>query len=80
MKSYIFVTLQHGLPISTTTPQQHGCHSRQGYEAGDGGEEVVVESWVSLQTESPEAAWEAGCGAEEIQDVHIRERVFLART
>lgn len=43
MKSYIFVTLQHGLPISTATPQQYGCHSRQGCEAGDGGEEVAAE-------------------------------------
>ena len=70
----------YGLPLSPTTPQEHGCHSRQGYEAGDGGEEVAVGAWVPIQAEPSEAAGEAGCGAEEIQDVHLRERVLLAWT
>jgi len=39
-----------------------------------------VESWVPLQAEPSEAARETGCGAEEIQNVHLRERMLLART
>jgi len=41
---------------------------------------MAVGAWVPLQAEPSEAAGEAGCGAEEIQDVHLRERMLLART
>jgi hypothetical protein len=39
-----------------------------------------VEEGIPISIESQAIAWASGLGAEEIQDVHLRERLLLAWT
>ena len=39
-----------------------------------------MEDGIQIQAKLSEVAWASRCGDEEVQDVHLRERVFLART
>ena len=61
------------------TFKKHGSHPVERNEARDGGEEMVVEERFSLSTELCTTARTSGLGAEAIQDLHIREWMFLAR-
>ena len=51
--------IRDGHPHHTATPQQHGGHPRQGYEAGDGGASLAVGAWVSVSAKSSSTAREA---------------------
>lgn len=67
-------------PHPTTTSCKHGCHPRQGHEAGDGGASLAVGAWFPLSAESSTVAGEAGYCDAEVQDVYLRKRLLLAWT
>ena len=58
----------------------HGGHPGLGYDTRDDCAAWAVEEGIPLSALSQAAAWTSGSGAEEIQDVYLRERVFLAWT
>ena len=59
---------------------QYGGDSVEGYEAGADCAQGTVENGVPLSAEFAKVAWASGPGAEEIQDMYLREWVLLART
>jgi len=63
-----------------TTPQMYVTHTQQGDEAGDGGEEMAVDTRVQVQAEREKRAGQAGHCDAAVQDGSFRQRLFLART
>jgi len=70
----------YGQTHSTTAAYMYGGDSVEGYEAGDDCAAWALEEGIPIQVEPQAIAWASGFGAAEIQDVHLCERVFLART
>ena len=70
----------HGLEAAGSAISQYGGDSVEGYEAGVDCAQGTVENGIPLSAELTKVAGASGLGAEEIQDVHLREWVLLART
>ena len=64
---------------TSTAPRKHGGNSQQGHQAGDGGAPMVVETRFPLPSQPPAPAWKARHSAAEIPNLHLRERMLLAR-
>ena len=69
----------HGLEAASSAISQYGGDPFEGYEAGDDCAQGAVEDAIPLSTELATIAWPSGLGAEEVQDLHLREWVLLAR-
>ena len=58
----------------------HGSDKRQEHQTRTAGKEVPVQPWLSLQAESPSTSRASRHRFKKIQDRHLRERMFLARS
>ena len=72
--------MRHGQTNERTAASLHGGDKRQEHQTGIAGEEVPVQSWISLQTEPPSTSRTSRHRFKEIQNRHFRERMLLART
>lgn len=61
-------------------PSLHVAYTQQGYEAGNGREEMAVGARIPVQAEREERAGQAGHCDAQIQNGNLCQRLFLART
>ena len=57
----------------------HGGYSVERHETGADSTSVPVWTWVQIPVDTQTSARTTRSGAEEIQDMCLRERMFLAR-